>query len=125
MELDLAPLLARAFHSAEASHANVAIAEAREKLGEARSYEVLVPDRPDDDWLSEGFLKKLVYFCESTRAPLPGCPGVFVSFFAGDRLHCVLASEVIAFACDRLATTSEDLVRRYGTGEVRHALRGD
>jgi hypothetical protein len=68
-------------------------------------------------------MRKLVYFCEATRAPLPGCGDVFVTFFAGDRLACVRAADVVAFACEALAVTSEELVKRHGTGEVRHALR--
>lgn len=134
MSLDLAPLLAQAFLTAEAAKANSALAEAREQA-DGRSWEIIVPLDPgqqssepaartscDRAWFEETLLRKLVYFCESTRAPLPACAGVFVSFFAGDRLCCVDAARVIAFACETLAVTSEELVRRYGTGEVRHAL---
>jgi hypothetical protein len=122
MSLDLSPLLARAFLTAEAARANEAIEEARGE-SRGRNWEVVVPAEPDADWLSETLLRRLVYFCESTRAPLPGCGNVFVSFFAGDRLCCVTAAEVIAFACETLAVSAEELVRRYGTGEVRHAVR--
>ena len=123
MSLDLSPLFARAFLTAEAVRATPAIAEARAEAS-GRSWEIVVPAEPDATWLAETLLRKLVYFCEATRAPLPACGNVFVSFFAADRLCCVAASDVVAFACDTLGVTAEELVRRYGTGEVRHALRG-
>ena len=123
MSLDLSPLLARAFFTAEATRATVALGEAR-ALSSGRSWEIIVPAEPDTTWLTETLLRKLVYFCDATRAPLPGCGDVFVSFFAGDRLCCVAAADVIAFAMETLGVSAEDLVKRYGTGEVRHALRG-
>jgi hypothetical protein len=121
MKLDLTPLFDRAFFTAEALRATPALAEAREQSN-GKSWEIVVPADPDHAWLEETLLRKLVYFCETSRAPLPACKGVFVSFFAGDRLYCVEAAIVIAFACEALSVTSEELVRRYGTGEVRHAL---
>jgi len=121
MLLDLTPLLARAFFTAEAARANEALAEAREQA-DGRSWEIVIPPEPDLAWLEGTLVSKLVYFCEATRAPLPACAGVFVSFFAGDRLCCLEAAEVIAFACEALAVTADELVRRHGTGEVRHAL---
>ncbi|HSN98581.1 MAG TPA: STAUR_1299 family protein [Candidatus Nanopelagicales bacterium] len=128
MDLDLTRLYARAFHAAEAARAAEALSEARllqPGEGPVRAYEVIVPEGADLAWLEGGLLRSLVYFCESTRAPLPGCAGVFVALFAGDRLHCVAASEVVAFGCEALGVTPEELVRRHGTGEVRHALRRD
>jgi hypothetical protein len=121
--LDLSPLFARAFLTADAAQANAALDEARSLVG-GRSYEVVVPAEPDAAWFEETLLRKLVYFCEATRAPLPGCGDVFVSLFHGDRLSCVPASELVAFACAALSVSASELVKRYGTGEVRHALRG-
>jgi len=123
MSLDLSPLFALAFVTAAAASANTALEEARGIAG-GRSYEVLVPPEPDLGWLEAGLVSKLVYFCESTRAPLPGCGGVFVSLFAGERLFVVDAADVIAFACEALGVSPDELVRRHGTGEVRHALLG-
>jgi hypothetical protein len=120
--LDLSPLYARAFLTADAAQANAALDEARSLAG-GRSYEVVVPAEPDAAWLEGTLLRKLVYFCEATRAPLPACGDVFVSLFHGDRLSCVPASELVAFACAALSVSAEQLVERYGTGEVRHALR--
>lgn len=123
MSLDLSPLLARAFLTADAARANAALAEAREQSS-GRSWEIVVPAAPDAAWLEDVLVRKLVYFCEATRAPLPGCGNVFVSLFTGDRLSCVPAADVIAFAVETLGLPVEELVRRFGTGEVRHALRG-
>jgi hypothetical protein len=123
MSLDLAPLFARSFLTSPAERATLAIAEARAET-EGRSYEVVVPPEPDLAWLEGGLVSKLVYHCEATRAPLPACAGVFVSMFAGAELHCVAAGDVISFACAALGVSADELVRRHGTGEVRHALRG-
>lgn len=123
MSLDLSPLFALAFLTTEAARSNDALDEARGIAG-GRSYEVVVPPEPDVAWLEGGLVSKLVYFCEATRAPLPACAGVFVSLFAGARLHIVLAADVIAFACQALGVSADELVRRHGTGEVRHALNG-
>ena len=123
MSLDLSPLFALAFLTADAACANAAIDEARGITG-GRSYEVLVPPEPDAAWLEGALVSKLVYFCEAMRAPLPACAGVFVSLFVGERLCVVPAADVIAFACEALGVSSDELVRRHGTGEVRHALNG-
>ena len=123
MSLDLSPLLALAFLTADAARANAALDEARAVAG-GRSYEVVAPADPDLAWLEAGLVSKLVYFCEATRSPLPACAGVFVSLFVGERLHAILAADVIAFACEKLGVTSDELVQRHGTGEVRHALNG-
>ncbi len=121
MRLDLTPLLSLAFLSDEAARANAVLDEARTIAG-GRSYEVMVPDEPDLTWFEGSLIKKLVYFCEATRAPLPACPGIFVSFFTGGRIHVVLAADVIALACTTLGASPDALVERYGTGEVRHAI---
>jgi hypothetical protein len=123
MSIDLSPLLARAFVTAAAVDANAALDDARAQAN-GRSFEIVVPPAPDAAWLEGTLLKKLVYFCETTRAPLPACGNVFVSFFADERLCCVAASDVIAFAGEALGLSVEEMVLRYGTGEVRHALRG-
>ena len=127
--LDLAPLLDEAFLVADAHRANGALAEARAQFAhdpsaKSFSYEVLVPEDPGRAWFEDRLLARLVYHCESSRSPLPACPGVFVSLFVGERLHCVAADKVVAFACALMDTTPEGLVDRFGTGEVRHPLRG-
>ncbi len=128
MPLDLAALLDEAFLVADATRANSALAEARAQFAtdpsaKSFSYEVMVPEDADQAWFEGRLLARLVYHCESTRSPLPACQGVFVSLFIGDRLHCVAADKLVAFACERMGTTPEGLVERFGTGEVRHPLR--
>lgn len=129
MELiDLYPLLERAFFSANARDATPALVEARARFAEGPnaksfSYEVVIPPVPDRGWFERGLIARLVYHCESTRSRLPYCRGVFVSFFIGESLYCVAASEVIAFGARLLGKSSEELVQAYGTGEARAPLR--
>jgi hypothetical protein len=66
-------------------------------------------------------LRPLIYFCQSTGAAPPNCPGVFMSFFHGGRVYCVLGAEVIAWAAQQLAIEPQALIDRYGTGESEHA----
>ena len=126
MKLDR--LYEEAFLVDEAANANEALVRAREAFRETPgeksfSYEVVVPEAPDTEWLAEGLLRKLVYHCESTRSALPECRGVFVSLFVGDRLYCVPARSVVRFGCEVLGLDVETLVARYGTGELREAIR--
>lgn len=107
--------------------ANEALAEARQtfpagQASHAFSWEIVVPENADQEWFEERLLAHLVYHCESTRAQLPECAGVFVSMFVGEKLYCVSAQSVIAFARELLSVDDRALVERFGTGEVRHAL---
>jgi len=126
MTFSLDPLLSLAFFTGPAAEANAVLDAARaafpspEGPGRAAfSYEVVVPEAPDPAWLEERFLSRLVYHCESRRAPLPACAGVFVTLFVGPQLYCVAASEVVAWAQGQLGCSSEALVERFGTGERR------
>lgn len=126
--LDLAPLYARAFVSGPAVEANTLIDEARRSLNPgnrdlAFSWEVVVPETVPRDWFETRLVGRLVYHCESSRAPLPECQGVFVSLFVGDTLFCVAAAEVVAFATEVLELENEDLVERFGTGESRQPIQ--
>ena len=117
-----------AFLVDEAMNANEALVRARDAFREAPggksfSYEVVVPEAPDAEWFAEGLLRKLVYHCESTRSALPECRGVFVSLFVGDRLYCVPAKSVVRFGCEVLGVDVDTLVARYGTGELKEAIR--
>ncbi|MDF1561404.1 MAG: STAUR_1299 family protein [Deltaproteobacteria bacterium] len=133
MPLDLSPLWEQAFLEGEARDANRLLGEAREAFarltadqrGEPFSYEVIVPEAPGADWLLEVLLPKLVYHCETRRAPLPECGAVFVSAFVGERLLCVPAAAFVALGRELLGCSVEELVERFGTGEVRHALGRD
>ena len=67
-------------------------------------------------------LPKLVYHLESVGSYLPECRGVMIAAFAGERLYFVDARAFIARACRMLGVTSDELVRRHGTGERRTAV---
>ncbi|HSN33723.1 MAG TPA: STAUR_1299 family protein [Ideonella sp.] len=126
--MNIDPLLDEAFLSDEAGHATPAIDAARARVSNianvgAFSLEVVVPDAPDEDWLRERVLRPLVYFCESTGVPAPACTGVFVTFFRGGRIHCVLGGEVIAWSARELGLDVQAIVDRSGTGEREHAAR--
>ncbi|AKT37633.1 STAUR_1299 family protein [Chondromyces crocatus] len=129
MKFELSSLLGRAFQVAPAATATATLAEIRQQRGgreaRIRGYEVVVPEAADGAWFEAGLLRPLVYFCESSRAPLPACAGVFVALFSGDSLYCVDAAEVIHFGAETLEVDVDVLVQRFGTGEVRHALRGE
>ena len=62
-------------------------------------------------------LRPLVYYCESEGASVPLCPGIFVSLFVGDRLHCVAAAEVLEWAHGEFGLSTEQLRDQYGTAE--------
>ena len=125
----LRELLAAAFREVPAREANVAISRARRERAGAdpddegapslRSYEMVL-----STW--EAFVRdqlpKLVYHLESVGAHLPGCGGVMVSAFLGERLFFIDAQAVIAKACALLAVTPEQLVERHGLGESRTAV---
>lgn len=126
--MDLAPLFQLAFHATDVVDATQAIEQARARFSaEAKldgfSYEVVVPGEPDRDWLAERLLKPLVYFCESRGSPIPACPGVFVSLFAGRRLYCIVAAEVIAWASRELGVDVAGLRMQYGLHEQDTTLR--
>lgn len=120
--MNIESLVSESFLSAKQDQATRAIAEARAevtregKLG-ATSVEVVMPDDADEDWLGEGLLRPLIYFCQSSGAALPDCSGVFVSLFYRGHIHFVLAAEVIAWACAQLGIGWQELVAQYGTGE--------
>ena len=130
--LDLSPLWKRAFLEGEAREANQRLMDARAAFvalapgkagGDPFSYEVVVPPEPELAWLADTLLPPFIYHCETRRAPLPECGAVFVSAFVGERLFCVAAAEVIAFAADLLKQSWEELVELHGTGEVRHPVQ--
>lgn len=130
MEERLRQLVEPALREAPAREANEAIQRARraaaggdpddEDAPALRSYELVLTT-----W--ESFereqLPKLVYHLESVGAHLPGCHGVLVAAFAGERLFFVLAEALISRFCGISGATPEQLVERYGTGELRTAIR--
>jgi hypothetical protein len=127
--IDLQPLLQRAFFNfkveSTATEALEAVADefARSTRGEGFHYEIVAPQDPDTEWLMERVLHPLVYFCQSRGTPMPQFPGVFVALFVGDRLHGIAVSEVLDWAHETLGVSPEELIAKYGTGEVETALR--
>jgi Ala-tRNA(Pro) deacylase len=126
--IDLGPLLGLAFHSSDVLDATQGIEEARARFAaeskmDGFSYEVMVPTVPDADWVRDRLVRPLIYFCESRGAATPACPGVFVSLFTGRKLHCVLGSQVLAWASSELGVPTADLQTRYGLKEQDTALR--
>ena len=113
MEID--SLLQDAFLSAKQEDATQAIAEARAevtregKLG-ASNLEFIVPEEVDEPWLRRQLLQPLIYFCQSTGASIPDCPGVFLTLFARGHIHFILGAEVIAWSCQRLRVSWRELV---------------
>ena len=128
MEEKLRELLQDAFTDVPAGEANVAIARVRrqraggtpdDEQGPAlRAYELVLMGF---DAFAREQLPKLVYHLESIGAHLPGCRGVLIAAFAGDRLHFVDAETFVSRASRMLGVSPEELVRRHGTGERRTA----
>ena len=121
--INLQPLFDEAFFHADVESATLAIEQARARFSEEAqldgfSFEVVVPELADEAWLAGQLVGPLVYFCQSLGAPPPACPGIFVSLFAGQKLHCVIAAEVIAWAGRELGMSTDDLIERYGTHEM-------
>jgi hypothetical protein len=123
-------LLQDAFSEAPSPDANAAISRMRRERGggnpddeeapAARSYEIILTAF---DGFARDLLPKLVYHMESIGAHLPACRGVVISAFVGERLYFVEADKFLARACRILGVTADELVRRYGTGEQRTAVR--
>lgn len=124
MATPLDPLFSKAFARAAASEANFAIQAARESAGDqARSFEMVLPEGADLGWLERELLPRLVYHLESLGIRPPGYPGVFLSLFVGPDLFFVSAAEVMAFAGEALGLTADQMYARWGTGELRTAVR--
>jgi hypothetical protein len=129
MEEKLRELLQDAFAESPARDANAAIARARrERAGgnpddehspALRTYEMVLTGF---EAFAKDLLPKLVYHLESIGAHLPDCRGVLIAAFAGERLHFVEARAFLSRASRMLGVTSDELVRRHGTGERRTAV---
>jgi hypothetical protein len=126
--MDLHALLQEAFLEDEARHATEAIDRAHAMLAQAANlagfnFELSIPDGADDRWLEEQLVRALVYLCQSRGTPPPACAGVFVSLYVGERLYCILAAEVVAWASEQLHVSEDELADRYGTHETGAAPR--
>ena len=89
----------------------------------ARAYEIALPAGATLETFARDQLPKLVYHLESIGAHPPHARGVVVCLFAGEDLHFLQAGELLTAVCAELAISSDELVRRYGTGELRTAIR--
>ena len=127
MDEQLRPLFDLAFDSGPATEANARIQAARQAVdptaAKVRNYEVVVPGDAGLAWLETTLLPRLVYHLESLGARPPQAAGVFVAFFLGEELRLVHARDLFAFASAALGLDAEEMLRRWGTGESRTALR--
>lgn len=128
MSIDLNPVLEKAFFVEEVENASEALARAEQKFEQvthigARGFEIVAPDEPDELWLREQLIHRLVYVCESEGVPVPECSGTIVELFIGPRLYAVPAEDVVRWASQVLNTSVEQLRSQYGTHEVETARR--
>lgn len=128
MSVNLSSVLEKAFFVEEVEDASEARARAEQKFEQlthigARGFEIVVPVEPDQQWLREQLVRRLIYFCESEGLPVPECSGTVVELFVGPRLYAVPAQDVIRWASQVLNTPVERLRAQYGTHEVETALR--
>ncbi|SRR6266542_1582609 len=129
MAIDLDRLTSKAFYVEEnVRNATEALQRAAEKYIATYktggvSFELVVPPGPEESWARERLLRPLVYYCESEGAPIPKCPGVFLSLFRGANLYCITVADVVEWAGAQLGVTAEQLSELYGTHEGETALR--
>ena len=128
MAIDLQPLFDDAFYAEEVQNASESFARALEKYEAtqhvgARPFEVVVPDEPDEQWVREGLLQPLIYFCDSEGAVMPNCGGVVVLMFVGSQLYGIVADRVVRWASELLHVPPEQLTAQYGTHEVDTGVR--
>jgi hypothetical protein len=128
MSIDLSPVLEKAFFVEDVENASEAIARAEQKFEQvthigARGFEIVAPGEPDELWLREQLIHRLVYVCESEGVPLPECSGTIVELFIGPRLYAVPAGDVVRWASQVLNTSVEQFRTEYGTHEAETALR--
>jgi hypothetical protein len=116
--------MANAFVTTQAADASAALAEAHarytEECGLSECMEVRVPPAASREWL-EDLVRRIVYHCDCRGLDVPRCAGVFVAFFHDDRVDCVAASTVLAFAGPHLNVRAGELLARYGTRESHQA----
>ena len=128
MSIDLSRLLEKAFFAEEVQNASEAVGRALGKAEQvshigASPFEFVAPGNPDEAWLSEQLVPRLVYFCESKGTPVPKCAGTIVMLFVGQRLYGIPAEDVIRWASERLGTPVEQLRMQHGTHEIETGLR--
>lgn len=126
MDRALQRLLELRFDEAPGRDANERIQQVRERLGgqkPAVSYEVLLPAEAGWEQFETKVLPRLVYHLECLGIRPPDAPGAFLSIFVGETLYFVHARDALALACERMGLDAEGLLKRFGTGELRTAIR--
>jgi hypothetical protein len=128
MSIDLSPVLEKAFFVEDVENASEALARAEQKFEQvthigARGFEIVAPGEPDEEWLREQLVHRLVYVCESEGVPVPECGGTIVELFVGCRLYAIPAEDVVRWASQLLHTSVEQLRTEYGVHEAERALR--
>ncbi len=125
MNPSLKPLFDRSFHRAAAKEANAAIQDARERAGaeEPFSYELVVSSERTLAELAADVLPRLVYHLDSRGARAPDFEGLFLSLFVDEDLIFVHARDAMPLFSQAVGLSLEELAERYGTGELRRALR--
>ena len=127
--MNIEPLLSKAFFVSEGGrNATLALGQALDRYRElfkteGEAFELTAPQNIDAAWVRERLVGSLVYFCESKGTPLPKCGNVFVALWVGDKLHCIRAADIIAWAVQTLGMTVEEMDKHFGTHEVETALR--
>lgn len=122
MDARIERLLNLHFEEAPAIEANARIQAVRERLGaekQATSYEVLLPKGADWSWFEQNVVPRMVYHLECLGVRPPEAPGVFLSVFEGETLYFLHARDVFALVGELMALTPEELLVRFGTGELR------
>lgn len=116
-------LLGRAFATRPAEQANTAIAEVRSErggvLGEALSYEGVLPVGREREHLCDVVLPRLVYFLDCRGARPPSAPGVFVSLFHDRTLYFVAPEVVFDVLVRATGLTTDEMVARFGASASR------
>lgn len=127
MDESLRPLLDAAFLRGPALEANAKVRQAREEFGgeSARGYEVVVPPDGSAGWFCESVLPRLVYHMESLGSRPPQAAGFFLSLFVGEEVVFVRARDAFRFAAEVTGLTSDQMLARWGTQELRGPVEPD
>jgi hypothetical protein len=127
MDSSLQPLFDLAFARSPAPEANQAIDRARTEHPGAQpsSYEIVVKSGQTLSQLTQSILPRLIYHLESLGSHPPDCGDVFLSIFVDDTLYFVHARDGVALMANVASMSIDELIERYGTGELRRPLQPD
>jgi hypothetical protein len=128
MSIELNRLTEKAFFAEEVANASEALARAMQKFEQvthtgARAFEIVAPADPDEAWLREQLVHRLVYFCESEGMPVPECGGMVVALYVGPWMYGIPGAEVLRWASGVLSASIDQFRAEYGTHEIDTALR--